>query len=693
MPSGRILPTSLLIIVILSGLGLLFWNIAAPESLARTYGNFFGQPLEIRSLEMTYGSQTVSLSSGKEFVINPAVPIQLTKLETNRWRNYDLRLYSPDFDLQAVIHKPSSLMDILGEDFFLEPKDLRIEVVENSEHKVGFILNAVFTSTDWSLKGDAAVELEQKIRYYRKALDLDPDSEVLFEKLCQALLSAGQKADLTDLLEQKLANDLKEPEADDFLNRLLILYRELGNKDKEISVLERLLPLAKAAGHTQEGLKTNLAALYRADNPLKAAEIYEDLLDEARPDHKRAYLNALITIYRQAGTESLEIAAWEQLLELVGPEEESSVWTELIGLKEKIKDEPGQRAAWIGLAESLPDGLEKANAYKRLGYLWYQDDDFNQAEEAYKKAAIYDQTDSSLYINLARLSLEKNNRDSYRDYLQKAWELNKDPVLTRELALAYTMDGLENKAVQLWLVLAEAPGDDPVSKKSQDEAQARLLDILRPKSGVLSNEFENRLYQFSDDEVEFYNLGVTHFKSKNWNNALKAFLKAQELDSDNVLSNDIRGFLIAVYKAKGQIKEMLDQAMLLYKSDQKYKESRDLVVAHLEAEKNWKKLSEAAAFWTNWHPDDPDNWRFLALGQINTNQVAEAGKSLFKVAELEPTKVDGWFIAAEALTKAGDKELAQKAYEKVLELEPTNDKAESALLKLALDSLPNAQKK
>jgi tetratricopeptide (TPR) repeat protein len=243
------------------------------------------------------------------------------------------------------------------------------------------------------------------------------------------------------------------------------------------------------------------------------------------------------------------------------------------------------------------------------------------------------------------------------------------------------------------LVLAETPGDDPDAKESQNEAKARLLDILRPEEGKLSEEFENRLYQFSDQKVEFYNLGVAHFKAKNWDPALKAFLKSQELDSQNDLINDIRGYLIALYKEKGQVKEMLDQAMLLYKTDPKYKESRDLVVAHLQLEKNWKTLAEAAGFWTSWHPDDPDNWRYLALAQRNTGKEELAAKSLLKVAQLEPTKTAGWFTAAEALDRAGDKEAAKLAYEKVLELEPTNAKAESALLKLALDSLPNSRSK
>jgi tetratricopeptide (TPR) repeat protein len=687
---GLVLPTALIALFILAGAVLLAWNFAAPESLARTHGRLFGKPLEVRGLELEYGRKPVTLGVWQHFEVNPSVPLRLTRLDTNRWRNYDLRLFSPDFDVKAITGRADSLLDLMGEDYFLEPRDFLIEVSEGAEVRAGFILTAVFSSIDWSVRGDAAVELERKIGYYRKALDLEPDSEVLFGKLLQALGEAGRKAEQAELLEFRLEEDPQGPQAGTHLNGLLSLYRDLEDKDKEILALERLLALAEADGAPLEGLKSSLATLYRDSEPLKAAGIYEELLGSATPDHGRAYLSALIGIYRQEGQAALEIAAWEGLLGIVVPHEAPAVWAELVALREKISDGPGQRTAWAGLAESLPAGQEKANAYKRLGYLWYLEGDSSQAEEAYGKALANDRSDQSLYLNLARLALAKEDRDGYRENLRKALDLGSEPELALELARAYSQDDMADLAVHLWLGLAEAAGEDPETSQAREEARARLLDALRPQDGGLSENFEERLYQFSGQAVEFYNLGVAHFKAKDWDPAIKAFSRALELEGGQDLVGDVRAYLMATYKEKGLVKEMLGQAMLLYKARPAGKESRDLVVAHLEADKNWKALAEAAVQWTAWQPGDPDNWRFLALGQKNSGQEAEAARSLLKVAELEPAKASGWLMAAEALDKTGDSEAAKLAYQKVVELEPDNEKAESALLRMALESLPNS---
>jgi tetratricopeptide (TPR) repeat protein len=684
----------LLLLVFIAILTLTVWNFTAPESLAKFHGRFLAKPLEIYDLELFYGQQKLNLQPGTEKEINPSLPLKFGRLSTNRWRNYDLRLYSPDFDIEFVFNQTNSLLDLLGEDFFQEPRVLAIEVREGTGTRAQFNLKAAFTALDWSSRGDSAIEVDRKIGYYRRALSLEPDSEELIEKLSEALLSAGKNEELAEFWESELIKVEGASESSEILLRLLGLYQELKDRGKEIYTTERIVLWLEQTGQSTADYKTNLAALYRSEEPLKAAELYEELLSGSQPDHKRAFLGELVSIYRQNGALELEISAWERLLELADPQEVPGIWTELISLKEKNFDSSGQREAWEGLAESLPDGPLKGNAFKRLAYFWYEEEDFSKAYEAYLQAAKYDPTDPSLFLNLARLALKNDNRQGYRENLEKALALEDTPALKRELALAYGQDGFTDKALPLWLVLAELQSQDPEIIKIGTEARAQVLNLLRPTGDKFSDEFETRLYQFSDNSVEFYNLGVAYFKVQNWDKAQKAFLKALELDKEqNSLSVDIRGYLVAIYKEKGQIEDMLNQASLIYRDDPSRKDCRDLVVGEHETAKNWEGLVSAAGDWTKWHPGDVDNWKFLALAQKNAGNDAESAKSLFKVAELESNVTASWLSAAKALEKSGNKAQARLAYEKIMELEPNNGEAEASLLRLAIDGVNQSREK
>ncbi|MDR1657818.1 MAG: tetratricopeptide repeat protein [Deltaproteobacteria bacterium] len=663
------------------------YNYLAPESLARIHGRFFGQPLEVRGLELTYGREPIILATGGELEVNPAEVIKLVGLNTNRWRNYDLRLYSPDIDIDYLMRGTDSLLNLLGEKYFLEPRIFRLQVKDEAEVKTEFLIKAALTSLDWSVRGDAAVEIEKKIGYYRKALELDPDSAELKERLLQALEQAGLYEEMAQLLENELAETVDEQKAGEILARLPGLYRRTENQAKEIDASERLLAWNEKNGRPVQALKSGLAALYRHQNPQKAASLYEELLAGAEAEHQRAFLQELVSIYRETDLTLQQIGAWERLLELTPPEETPVVWSHLLELKEASGDEAGQREAWAGLAQSLPDGPDKANAYKRLGYLWFSADDNVKAEEAFGAAALLDQKDPALFVNLARLAMAEGDRAAYRENLGQALRLKNSADLTKELALACESDGLKEQAIELWLSLAESKDGQAVTAEVQMEAASRLINLLRPTEDDFSEEFERRIYQFSKNPVEFYNLGVARFKTQNWTEALKAFEKAVELDKDASLTFDIRGYLLPIYQELGQLDKMAEQAMELYRADSTKKECRDLLLNRFEESKNWAGLIEAAQNWTKWHPTDADNWRFLALGQKNQELEAESAQSLVKAAELDSGKAASWLAAAEALEKAGDIESAKTAYTKVTELEPSNERAESALLRLALANL------
>jgi tetratricopeptide (TPR) repeat protein len=700
--------------------------LLAPDSLARLHGRFFGPPLEIYGLDLDYGRGGAFLPPGGTLAANPDYPIRVLTLQTNRWRNYDLSLQSSELNLERLSEEAVSLVELLGEDYFKEPRTFRLEAKEGSAALAVFTIQAAFTAADWAVRGDASADPDRKIGYYRQALALEPNQKEVKSRLALALEAAGRTGELAEFweaelseagspdesieiltrllglyrklddqpleigaLERLLALRLgagQAPESSEILLRLLAIYREDGARDKEIETLERLLALRRETREPVEPIVGALAVMLRKDRPLDSAKHYEELFLISDPANRRGFLSELISIYEELGSVEGQIGAWERFLEVAEGEEVPAVWDRLVALRGEAADDEGHRAAWAGLAASLPDGQEKADAYKRLGNLWLEADGRDKAEEAFREASKHDPDDVPLFLSLARLAAARGDRAAYRDNLEKALAAERSADLVHELAQAFEVDGNKNRAAALWLELAQLPGQGQGAEAVRKEAGARLINLLRPRRGF-SDEFEKRLFELSDNPVEFYNLGVSRFKAKHWERSEKAFLKAMELDRENKLSSDIRGFLLALYKESGQADKMVAQAMRLYKDNPGKKEYRDLVLSKFETSRDWAGLAGAAGEWTVWGPNDPDNWRFLALGQRNAGQPKDAAKSLLRAAQVEGTKVASWMAAAEALEKSGERQAAADAYKKVVEIEPSNEKAESALLRLALDGV------
>ncbi|MDR1578363.1 MAG: tetratricopeptide repeat protein [Deltaproteobacteria bacterium] len=688
----------------LVGLGLFFlvWYLISPDSIARIYGRTLGPPLRVSFLEMAVGSETVRIPAGGTLDVNPHQRLSIIRLGTNRWRNYDLLYFSPDFDINAVIRDRSSLLDLLGREAFLVPKTVTVEAREGDRLVASFALKAAFSAQDWGRMAQESVEIEPKIVYYRKALEQAPQSAAWRAGLRQALEKAGRLEELIVLLEGDLLR-LQDSKSSDnknqfdqnqaynaqteILGKLLGFYRERQDGVKEIQTMERLLTLAEKTGQKAraQSLKAALANARKSQEPLKAVDLYEDLYLAAEGEKRRPYLVELLALYRNLGLAKKEESVYERLLPLASKEELAGLWGEILRLREKRADLPGQMAAWEALAGLLPPGESKANAYKRLGFLKYETKDLVASEKAYLLAIEHGEDDGAVYLNLARLALAKKDRAAYRGYLAQALKHLREPQIRLELAQALTDDGLKIDAAPHWEALATLKGTEKELNRIRLLAQNQLINLRRPPEGQMSPEFERLLYNYSKESVEFYNLGVAHFQGKNWEAAIKAFLKALELDHNKHLEADARGYLLALYKETGQTKEMLAQANWIYPADPKRQEIRDLIADQMERDQDWAGLAKLALDWTG-SDDDAANWRILSLAQRKLGRDKEAALSLLKVAQRD-FKATSWLQAAQALTKTGAKSQAKAAYERVLDLEPDNQEAEEALVKMALESL------
>jgi tetratricopeptide (TPR) repeat protein len=688
-------PVRILFLLACLGLAALLWYLVSPVSFARALGSVAGKPLEIAGLELEVDRAPRILAPGATLRLNPDQNLGIVRLLSNRWLNYDLSLRSPDFDPAAFSGGGSSFLAIMGEEAFSQPKVFALEVLDKGNPMARFSIEVAFSFDDIIRRGDNAKDPAVKARHYRRALELEPDNPAARERLAQALTEAGGgEEELSGLLEGLLAEaGDDDAKAKGLLLRLLAAYQALGDGKGEIRTFERLSELAGKAGESQYVYKANLANLYRESEPRKAAELYEGMLLEPGEEGKAlANLSILLGLYQRLGDNAMEAKTQERLLPLVPQDQVPGVWNALVRLREAQNDPEGLIAAWDGLAGSLPKGQTKVDAYKHLAFLHAQRKDYDKAEAAYRAASELDPTDPTIFLNLAALANERGDREAYRANLEKTVPLAASDNLRLQLARAYTEDGLRDKALELWLSLAELSPDTEEKTALRSEARARILDLSRPPDGQVSDDFERLLYQYSWNSVEFYNLGVTHFKAKNWDRAEKAFLQALDIGEGNqAWVRDIHGYLLAIYKEKGDRAKLLSEAMGLYRDDPSQKDYRDLAAMELEAAKDWKGLEAAAKDWVAIAKDDPDNWRYLALAQKSLGDNVGMANSLFSAAGLEPKSVPSWLAAGDALEQAGDIQRAKIAFQNVIALDDQNDKATQALLRFTLSDLSSSR--
>lgn len=651
------------------------WAVLAPESLARTYGKWRNAPLEIESLAVTVDRQMVNLPPNGTMEIHPGQRFAIAGLASNRWHNYDLRLHSKDFDINAVTGGASvTPRELLGGESFERPRELRIEVWDKGVPVAVFTILTRFTYLDFSARGDVADSPDEKVDNYQKALDLDPGSEPIRDKLVAALTAAGRKQRAAEILEEEM---VRSGPREEHLKRLFDLYGDLAQTPRQIETLGLMIKLAESRNQPAEPFKIQLARLYQSSGrPAEAAGIYEDLIRNAPTEKAAAYLGELVAVYRDSRDSEREIDALKRLAAIVPPDQASSLWLEITEIYKKSGDESGSLAAWQALADSLPDGESKVNALKMIGTLLARAQKYPEALSAYRAALKMTPGDTNIILNLARLSAANGDRTAYRNYLGQALDQDGDLFDVRlELAEALVQDKQNEPAKRQYReILKRKPAD-----MATRVALMNLLEKTGDKKGLIE-QYSQLVELNPDDKVIVYNLGALLFDSQEFVRAVEAFKKVIKLDPKDL---EAREYLVAAFQRNKQNKEMLAEALELYKLAPSKTVYRTLLLNTYENAKDWGSFAKVAEEITKVEPNEAFGWQESARAQTALNKKEEAADSLRKAAErTEKNGAAAWLKAGEAFASLGKKNQAREAYEKVLELDPGNKAAGRAISEL-----------
>lgn len=662
--------------LVLAALALGLWYILWPQSLARVHGRWLARPLSIHALKLQLDNQTLSLEPGQSLALHPGQKLALSGLDSSRWLNYDLKLSSPDLNLAALTGgRSATLASLLPQEDFQKPRRLQITILDIDQPVASFELVSAYSSLDLAARAEAAADAAAKADYYQKALNLSPDSKQLKDKLIAALIESGQSDRAAELVERELAQNGPK---DQYLEQLLNLYEELGLEEKRRETLERLISLTEASGGSAEKYLRQLAALYQSQKRLdKAAEIMERIMAQSPPQRHPQQLAELAALYRSGGRMALESDTLKRLAAISEPGEAAVLWPQIIELEKKLGRSAELRQAWAQLAEIMPDGQDKANAYKTLAVEQVKAKELAEAGQALEKALNLDPKDKNVHLNLARLALAEGRRKDYARHLAEALELDgEDEALRRELAEAHRADNRLKEAKNLYLEI--------LKRKPQDEnARLILMDLMEKtgdKKGLLE-QYAALAQQKSSDKVIAYNYAVLLFENRNWPEAAEAFKKVLALDPEDTAA---REYLLLTYQKRKMNKETVAEALELFRRDPGQTVYRTLILNTCEIAGDWAGYVEAARELAAITPKDPEIWQLLARGQRQLKKNDEAARSLYRAAEAAGSKVQLWLEAGQALQAAGLKKEARQAFEAVQKLQPDNQAAAKALLQLDL---------
>ncbi len=479
----------------------------------------------------------------------------------------------------------------------------------------------------------AAGRLEEAQAAYRKAHEAAPDPARLEVNRARVFLESGRPDEALEALEAAFEHDL----GPDSTTPYRVLLDVLGRLDRTGEALPRLEALRERQGDAP-AVRYVLAEQYLRHGKLdEAAELYEQLLDEAPT---MPGFRGLVEAYRRGGRvepllrvagaladkagaldgldgEEEEIAQDDELLEKLieaarerkqqaedGLDHGRALATALLALEGGRFDDAGE---FFDLAAAArPQRAAELLVTWGIGLLL--GDEPAKAAGVFRRAIDQDVQPKSnplFYFYLAG-ALEVDGRtDEALEAARKAAELDPDsPRIQGRVGWVYYHAGRYDEAIDAYRGLIERFDDDHTSPNTRDVMrQGRLilshLHVLRDDYPGAERWLEEVLDEFPDDPGALNDLGYLWAdQNKNLHRALEMIERAVAAEPDNAAFRDSLGW---VYYRLGRYEEAVVE---LEKAAGLEHEPDPIILDHLgdayaatgrteEAHKTWRRAAEA----------------------------------------------------------------------------------------------------
>lgn len=410
----------------------------------------------LRWVEFSLGGLKVKVNAGGVLALHPDAPFRVLAMRSDSWLDLGLTAripQMPDVDLSQF----HTLTELLGDEVYkTDSLDVAVYKGERLLGKVRIMVRLL--PIDWLRLSQNSANLNDKIKYMRRALDLNPDDKLFLESLLDLLVEAKRYQEAAKLLEERTASS----EDGELLRRLADMYTRLGEDQKAAATISKLL----AAHPDDRALLRRLADLHLKLQHYDQAAVALSRLALVAPtgEEKHTVLLQLADALEKAGKPDEAAKALKEASVLAPRDPE--VFRRLYELRLKAGDEkdalkalerasalaPGDRGLRLALAEARYQAGDKAaaaalledvlarqpddmDALLRLSRIYQEIGDKAGLARTYQRLAKLRPEDGVLRYNLGVLWYELEEYPKALAALRRAAELRPGDQEVRDLML------------------------------------------------------------------------------------------------------------------------------------------------------------------------------------------------------------------------------------------------------------------
>lgn len=486
---------------------------------------------------------------------------------------------------------------------------------------------------------------DQSIDAYKKALEIDPDSSVIHERLAEIDAKSQHIKDAVLEADQALKLDSKNVDAHRLLARIYI--RNLGDIsagqvqkesiDKAIGEFQAILALQPDDSYSALWL----ARLYRFENQHAAAERVLRGILQREPDNEQA-LEQLSQLLIDGGRSEEAIGVLAQAAD----DSSSPDLFDMLGeAYAQQKDWPKAEAAYSKAIEQEPDEPSHRHG---LAEALIEEEKYSQALQQFKKLAGLEPSTAENYVRMAELYRRMGQFDQAQSSLMRAKELAPGnlQVLYNE-ALLYEDEGQYDEA----------------SKILSDSIAGMKAQVEEGKSGGSSNALA----------ILYEQLGRVYREAQNYPAAIETFQEMAKLGPD--VQKRAQMLLIDTYREDRD----LDRAIAETKKalgDSPKDPNLTVTLAMLYGEKaDEPEATKILQGLLQGNESDQEIYIDLAQVQERSKDYLEAEKSAEKAELMAAGPADkepAWFMLGAIYERQNKIAQAEEEFHKVLAQNPND---------------------